>query len=123
GCKIPNQGNLTEWAQQGVFLLNAVLTVRAGEAASHKNQGWEKFTDVVIGRLSARPSPLVFVLWGGYAKKKRMLIDESRHIVIEGIHPSPLSANGGFFGSRPFSQVNNALAKLGREPIEWQIAE
>jgi uracil-DNA glycosylase len=114
-------GDLSKWANQGIMLLNAVLTVRQGAAASHKSQGWEKFTDAVIKKLSEREKPLVFLLWGNYARKKAELIDKSKHIIIEGIHPSPLSAKGGFFGSKPFSAVNNALKKLGQEPINWQL--
>jgi uracil-DNA glycosylase len=121
GTILPNNGYLLPWAKQGVLMLNAVLTVRAGEAATHKNRGWEKFTGVVISRLSERKDPMVFVLWGDYAKKKRKLIDESRHIVIEGIHPSPLSAHNGFFGSRPFSKINSALQQLNNLPIDWQL--
>lgn len=121
GSKPPNNGCLIPWARQGVLLLNAVLTVRAGEAASHKNQGWEIFTDSVITKLSARDKPLVFLLWGDYARKKRKLIDEERHVVIESAHPSPLSARAGFFGSRPFSKINTALKKLGYTPIDWQL--
>jgi uracil-DNA glycosylase len=121
GTTIPNNGYLMPWAHQGVMLLNAVLTVRSGEPTSHKNRGWEKFTDAVIRKLNEKDPGIVFILWGGYAKKKKDLIDEAKHGVIEGIHPSPLSANTGFFGSRPFSQVNEALKKLGHEPIDWQI--
>src|SRR5579884_1128407 len=101
GCRIPNNGYLVPWAEQGVLLLNAVLTVRAGEPNSHKGKGWEKFTDAVIRQVDARPDPAVFVLWGNYAQKKLPLIDESRHVVVKGAHPSPLSAKK-FFGSRPF---------------------
>src|SRR5579884_2399287 len=101
GCKVPNNGYLVPWAEQGVLLLNAVLTVRAGEPNSHKGKGWEKFTDAVIRQVDARPDPAVFVLWGNYAQKKLPLIDESRHVVVKGAHPSPLSAKK-FFGSRPF---------------------
>jgi uracil-DNA glycosylase len=121
GCKVPNNGNLLSWAEQGVLLLNAVLTVRAGEAASHKNQGWERFTDAVIGKINEKQDSVVFLLWGDYAKKKRKLIDESKHVVIEGVHPSPLSARNGFFGSKPFSRINEALKKAGSKEIDWQI--
>jgi uracil-DNA glycosylase len=120
GCRIPNHGCLIDWAKQGVLLLNAVLTVRAHQANSHKNRGWEKFTDAVIQAINARPEPVVFVLWGNYAKEKCKLADPSRHRVITGAHPSPLSAVR-FLGSRPFSAINRALADLGRKPIEWQI--
>lgn len=114
-------GNLTKWAEQGVMLLNAVLTVRQASAASHKAQGWETFTDAVIKKLNDREKPLVFLLWGNYAKKKVGLINKSKHIVIEGVHPSPLSANSGFFGSKPFSTVNNALKKLNESEINWKL--
>jgi uracil-DNA glycosylase len=123
GCKIPNNGYLRHWADQGALLLNAVLTVRAGTAASHKNKGWEKLTDAIIGKINQRAQPVVFVLWGDYAKAKRKLIDQNRHIIIEGIHPSPLSARAGFFGSRPFSAVNNGLKSLGQATIDWQIPD
>ena len=105
GLNIPNHGYLTSWAKQGVLMLNSVLTVRAHEANSHKNKGWEKFTDVVITKVNQKPSPVVFVLWGGYAKKKLKLIDTERHTVIQAAHPSPLSARNGFFGSKPFLQL------------------
>ncbi|MEV5954456.1 uracil-DNA glycosylase [Streptomyces sp. NPDC051987] len=117
---MPNNGYLMPWAQQGVLLLNAVLTVRAGEANSHKNKGWEKFTDAVIRAVAERPDPAVFVLWGGYAQKKLRLIDESRHVVIQSAHPSPLSA-AKFFGTRPFTKINEAVAAQGHEPIDWRI--
>lgn len=123
GCKIPNNGYLMPWAERGVLMLNAVLTVRAHQPNSHKAKGWEKFTDVVIKALNARPEPVVFLLWGGYAKKKLALIDQAKHPVIQGVHPSPLSANQGFFGSKPFSQVNQALQKLGQQPIDWQVPD
>ena len=121
GCEIPKSGDLGAWADQGVLLLNAVLTVRAGAAASHKSQGWEKFTDAVIRKVSEHQAHVVFLLWGNYAKKKRPLIDERKHRVIEGIHPSPLSANGGFFGSKPFSAINAVLEAWGESPIDWQL--
>ncbi|MEY9893455.1 uracil-DNA glycosylase [Catenulispora sp. MAP5-51] len=115
-------GYLKAWADQGVLLLNTVLTVRAHEPASHKDRGWEKFTDAVIKDVSAREKPVVFVLWGAHAKKKRKLIDTSRHVIVEGAHPSPLSAKL-FFGSKPFSAVNEALVGFGQEPIDWQLPE
>lgn len=121
GHEVPKSGDLSKWADQGVLLLNAVLTVRAGEAASHKAQGWEKFTDAIIKKVSESKQNVVFLLWGNYAKKKRSLIDESKHVVIEGIHPSPLSAKGGFFGSKPFSAINKALEAHGQKPINWQL--
>ncbi|WP_405013183.1 uracil-DNA glycosylase [Kitasatospora sp. NBC_01539] len=120
GIPAPDNGYLMHWAEQGVLLLNAVLTVRAHEANSHKAKGWEKFTDAVIKAVSAREEPCVFVLWGNYAKKKLPLIDTSRHAVVQGAHPSPLSAKL-FFGSRPFSQINTALSEAGGEPIDWTI--
>jgi len=122
GCRIPNNGCLEPWALQGVMLLNAVLTVRAHEPASHQGMGWEKFTDAVIRKLSERDDPLVFVLWGGFARKKSKLIDTERHIVIESAHPSPLSA-AKFFGSKPFSKINAALKQLGKGEIDWQLPD
>ncbi|MER7179351.1 uracil-DNA glycosylase [Streptomyces hyaluromycini] len=118
----PDNGYLMPWARQGVLLLNAVLTVRAGEANSHKNKGWEKFTDAVIRAVADRPDPAVFVLWGGYAQKKAKLIDETRHVVIQSAHPSPLSA-AKFFGTRPFTQINEAVAAQGHEAIDWRIPD
>jgi uracil-DNA glycosylase len=115
-------GYLKAWADQGVLLLNTVLTVRAHEPASHKDRGWEKFTDAIIKDVSARQKPAVFVLWGAHAKKKAKLIDTSRHAIVQGAHPSPLSAKL-FFGSKPFSAVNEALAGFGQEPIDWQLPE
>jgi uracil-DNA glycosylase len=121
GIPKSKSGDLTAWAQQGVLLLNAVLTVRKDTAASHAGKGWETFTDAVIRTVSAKDDPVVFLLWGGYAKKKAPLIDANKHIVIQGIHPSPLSANGGFFGSKPFSGVNAALEAKGQSPIDWRV--
>jgi len=123
GHEMPVHGDLTHWAQQGVFLLNAVLTVQAHQAASHRDRGWETFTDAVIGHLSDREDPLVFVLWGRYARNKAHLIDENRHLVVESPHPSPMSANSGFFGSQPFTSVNAGLIELGLEPIDWQLPD
>lgn len=123
GCKIPNNGYLVPWAQQGMLLLNAVLTVRAHEANSHKNKGWETFTDTVIRAVNEKQDRVIFVLWGSYAQKKRALIDTSRHTIIEGVHPSPLSAKGGFFGSRPFSKINSTLQEHGKPAIDWQIPD
>lgn len=122
GCRIPNNGCLEPWALQGVMLLNAVLTVRAHEPASHQGMGWEKFTDAVIRKLSERDDPLVFVLWGGFARKKSKLIDTDRHKVIESAHPSPLSA-AKFFGSKPFSKINAALKQMGKDEIDWQLPD
>jgi uracil-DNA glycosylase len=117
----PTSGSLVPWAEQGVLLLNAVLTVRQGEPNSHEGQGWEEFTDAVIRAVSAKPEPVVFLLWGNYARKKKKLIDTQRHQVIESPHPSPLSASGGFFGSRPFSRINGALMLRGQAPIDWHL--
>lgn len=112
-------GDLTEWANQGVFLLNAVLTVESGKAASHQAKGWEVFTDAVIKKLSDERENLVFILWGSYAQKKGAVIDESKHFMIRSAHPSPLSAHNGFFGSKPFSKTNEYLKKVGRKEISW----
>lgn len=121
GFERPRQGYLTPWAEQGVLLMNAVLTVRAHKPNSHKDKGWEKFTDAVIRALNERETPVVFVLWGGYAKKKAGLVDSQRHRIITSAHPSPLSAKAGFFGSRPFSQINEALAAEGLNEIDWHL--
>ena len=123
GCKVPNNGCLTPWAEQGVMLLNAVLTVRAHQPASHRDRGWETFTDAVIDAVNRGSNPVVFVLWGGFAKKKAKLIDSDRHTIVQAAHPSPLSAHNGFFGTRPFSAINAALERLGKEPIDWQIPD
>ncbi|MFE9250653.1 uracil-DNA glycosylase [Streptomyces sp. NPDC007088] len=122
GHPVPDNGYLMPWAEQGVLLLNAVLTVRSGEANSHKGKGWEQFTDAVIRAVAHRPDPAVFVLWGAYAQKKLPLIDTERHTVVKGAHPSPLSAKK-FFGSRPFSQIDAAVAAQGHEPIDWRIPD
>jgi uracil-DNA glycosylase len=119
GISQPATGNLEKWADQGVLLLNATLTVRAHQAGSHQGKGWEQFTDRAIGILATRSSNLVFILWGSYAQKKGAFIDNSRHLVIRSPHPSPLSAHRGFLGSRPFSKTNNYLLKQGKEPISW----
>ena len=119
GTPIPTSGNLTRWAEQGVLLLNATLTVRAHQAASHQRQGWETFTDAVIRTLSARREGIVFLLWGAYAGRKAALIDSARHCILTAPHPSPLSAYRGFFGSRPFSQANAYLAARGETSIQW----
>lgn len=121
GLPIPSTGYLAPWASQGILMLNAVLTVRAHEPNSHKGKGWEKFTDDVIRTLSARSEPVVFVLWGGYAQKKRDLIDPARHTIVESAHPSPLSARSGFFGSKPFSRINEALRGYGQPEIDWSL--
>jgi uracil-DNA glycosylase len=122
GCKIPNHGNLEAWARQGVLLLNAVLTVRQSEPNSHKNQGWETFTDAVIKALNEREKPVVFALWGAYAQKKEKLVTHDRHRIVKSAHPSPMSA-AKFFGSKPFSAINEALQEVGQEPIDWQIPD
>lgn len=116
-----HSGNLESWAKQGVLLLNAVLTVEAGLANSHQNQGWEQLTDKIIATLSRLQPGLVFVLWGKNAQQKRVLIDEAKHLVIADPHPSPLSAYRGFFGSKPFSKINNQLISQGKSPINWQL--
>ncbi len=121
GHSPPAHGSLVSWAEQGVLLLNAVLTVRAGVAGSHAGKGWETFTDEVIRTVSEKPERVVFMLWGNYARRKKALIDLDRHVVIESAHPSPLSAHNGFFGSRPFSRANAALIEAGREPVDWAI--
>jgi uracil-DNA glycosylase len=123
GFRIPNNGYLAPWAEQGLLLLNAVLTVRAHQPGSHRKKGWEKFTDAIIRAISAKDSPVVFLLWGNYARQKASLIDTNRHTVIESAHPSPLSAKGGFFGSRPFSRTNAALRAAGNPEIDWQIPD
>jgi len=123
GCTIPNNGYLVRWAEQGVLLLNTVLTVRAGMPNSHRGKGWEKFTDQVIMTLSRRKQPVVFILWGSHAQSKIPLIDRSRHYIIQSPHPSPLSAHRGFFGSRPFSRTNEFLRRAGMEEIDWQIPD
>lgn len=123
GCPIPNHGCLEHWARQGVLLLNTVLTVRRGQANSHRGKGWEQFTDRVIEVLNARELPVVFILWGRNAQAKREMIDTSRHLVLESAHPSPYSAHYGFFGSRPFSKANAFLQQTGVEPIDWAIPD
>jgi uracil-DNA glycosylase len=121
GYPVPNNGYLQYWAEQGVLMLNAVLTVRAHEANSHKGKGWERFTDAVIRNVNEKGDQVVFVLWGNYAQKKLTLIDTTRHVVVQSAHPSPLSARNGFFGSRPFSKINAALEAAGKPVIDWQI--
>ena len=119
GKPVPANGDLTRWAQQGVLLLNATLTVRAGQAGSHQGKGWEEFTDAAIRELNSGRDGLVFILWGGYAKKKGAIIDRSRHLVLSSAHPSPLSAYNGFFGNHHFSLTNKWLTDHGQTPIEW----
>lgn len=117
----PGLGDLTPWARHGVLLLNAILTVRAAEPLSHKGKGWETFTNAVLQAVSDGPNPVAFVLWGAHAQKKLPLIDQGRHAVVQSVHPSPLSAKGGFFGSKPFSKVNAALERFGREGVDWSL--
>ncbi|WP_349363994.1 MAG: uracil-DNA glycosylase [Roseitalea porphyridii] len=123
GIPPPDHGNLEHWARQGVLLLNAVLTVEAHQAASHRGRGWERFTDAVIRLVDARETPAVFILWGSYAQKKAAFVDRSRHLVLKAPHPSPLSAHNGFFGSKPFSQTNAFLEQQGLAPIDWRLPE
>lgn len=121
GMKIPNHGNLTKWAEQGVFLLNASLTVRAGEPMSHSKIGWAEFTNTVIKKISEEKEHVVFMLWGKFAQEKRILIDETKHFVLRAAHPSPLSASAGFFGCHHFSKANEYLASHGLDPIDWAL--
>lgn len=121
GCSIPNHGSLHSWAREGVLLLNAVLTVVKDQAASHQGMGWEIFTDNVIKIINEKNEPVVFILWGRYARSKKKLITNPKHFIIESAHPSPLSAYNGFFGSRPFSKTNNYLISCGIKPINWEI--
>jgi uracil-DNA glycosylase len=121
GISPPSHGSLERWARQGVLLLNAVLTVRAGAPNSHRDRGWESFTDALLQRTSAKRNHVVFALWGAYAQKKTALIDTTRHAIIAAAHPSPLSARHGFFGSRPYSRINAALAEAGRPSIDWRL--
>ena len=121
GCYIPNNGYLKKWADQGVLLLNTVLTVSGGEANSHKNRGWERFTDSIIQKLNERKDPIVFILWGNNAISKENLITNPQHHIIKSVHPSPLSATRGFFGSKPFSKTNDFLKNNNKVEIDWQI--
>lgn len=121
GCTVPQSGCLTKWAERGVMLLNSVLTVREGAAGSHRGKGWETFTDSVISRLNDRKVPIVFMLWGNYAKSKIPLITSDRHLVLTAAHPSPLSASYGFFGCRHFSKANDFLVSSGMTPVDWQL--
>ncbi|AZP93388.1 uracil-DNA glycosylase [Enterococcus mundtii] len=121
GIEPVSHGNLVTWAEQGVLLLNTVLTVREGQAYSHRGKGWEQLTDAIIEKLNEREKPIVFILWGKPAQEKMKMIDKSRHIIITAPHPSPLSAHRGFFGSKPFSKTNDALLALGETPIDWQL--
>ena len=121
GISIPAHGDLTHWAEQGVFLLNASLTVRAGEPMSHARIGWANFTDAVIKLISEKKEHVVFMLWGKFAQEKRTLIDESKHLILRSVHPSPLSAHAGFFGCKHFSKANHYLMKHGLDPIDWSL--
>ena len=113
------KSDLTDWAKQGVLLLNSIMTVEKDKPLSHKNKGWEIFTDTIIRKLNEREDPVIFVLWGSFARSKKEFITNPNHIILESVHPSPLSANRGFFGSRPFSKINNNLIKRGKTPIKW----
>ena len=121
GCYVPNNGYLTKWAEQGVLMLNTVLTVRAHQAASHQNMGWEQFTDAAIRAVNEVDRPVVFLLWGRPAQQKQSLLNNPKHLILKAPHPSPLSAYRGFFGCKHFSQTNEFLAQNGLEPIDWQI--
>lgn len=121
GCTVPNNGCLEPWARQGVLLLNTVLTVQAHRANSHRDKGWEIFTDKIISLLNQREKPVAFILWGSPARRKKAMITNPQHFIVESPHPSPLSAYRGFFGSRPFSKVNKFLESVGEEPINWQL--
>lgn len=121
GIETPRHGQLQHWANQGVLLLNSVLTVEANKAASHQGKGWERFTDAVIREVNALPQPVVFVLWGSYAQKKAAFVDATRHLIVKSVHPSPLSAHNGFFGSKPFSQTNRFLVAQNQHPIDWTL--
>jgi uracil-DNA glycosylase len=123
GCPIPDHGNLTRWAQQGVLLLNASLTVRQAEPMSHAQIGWAEFTNMVIKKISDLKEHVVFLLWGKFAQEKQVLIDETKHLVLKAAHPSPYSANAGFFGCRHFSKTNEYLMKNGIDPIDWSLAK
>ncbi len=123
GLEPPSHGNLEAWAKQGVLLLNSVLTVEAGLAASHQGKGWERFTDAVIRLVNDQPRPVVFILWGAYAQRKAGFVDRQRHLVLASAHPSPLSAHNGFFGSRPFSKTNEFFVSQGQEPIDWTLGQ
>ena len=123
GCKMPTSGSLVPWAKQGVLLLNTVLTVIKDQAASHKDIGWEVFTDEVIKKINEKEEPVVFILWGSYARSKKKYITNKHHLIIESAHPSPLSAYNGFFGSKPFSKTNEFLIKNNLTPIDWQIID
>ena len=122
-CKIPNNGYLIKWAKQGVLMLNTVLTVRANQANSHRGKGWEEFTDTVIKAVNKQDRPIVFILWGSPARKKKAMLNNPKHLILEAPHPSPLSSYRGFFSSKHFSKTNNFLKKHGLSPIDWQIED
>lgn len=122
GFKTPMSGDLSKWAAQGVLLLNATLTVRAHEAGSHQKKGWEQFTDQIINSISTELEHVVFILWGSYAQKKIKLINEKKHLVLQAVHPSPLSVYRGFYGSKPFSKANRYLVENNKKPIDWLLA-
>ncbi len=121
GIATPDHGNLEAWAGEGVLLLNATLTVRAGQAGSHHGKGWETFTDEVIRAVNAKTERVVFILWGSKARQKKAFVNLDRHVVIESAHPSPLSAHNGFFGSKPFSRTNQALVEADLPPVDWRL--
>jgi len=121
GCSIPEHGSLVKWSEEGILLLNTVLTVEKDKAASHKDLGWERFTDAVIKKINEKETPVVFILWGSFARSKKSLITNPIHYIIESPHPSPFSAYNGFFGSKPFSKTNKFLESKGLKPIDWQI--
>ena len=121
GCEIPNNGYLKKWAEQGVLLLNTVLTVRAHESNSHKGKGWENFTDAIIRAVNEQDRPIVYMLWGSHAQQKIPMLNNPKHLILKAPHPSPLSAHRGFFGCKHFSKINEILTSLGKEPIDWQI--
>lgn len=121
GCYIPNNGYLEKWARQGVLMLNTVLTVRAHQANSHKDKGWEQFTDAIIRKVNEKEEPVVFILWGSPAQRKEKMLNNPKHLVLKAPHPSPLSSYRGFFGSKPFSKTNDFLKENGLAPIDWQI--
>lgn len=123
GVPIPQSGELTKWAKEGVLLLNTALTVREGQANSHRGKGWEKLTDAIISKLNERDKPMVFILWGGNARAKKSLINSRKHLILESAHPSPLSAYNGFFGNRHFSRTNQFLTQNGIEPINWNLTD
>ena len=123
GCKIPNHGYLTSWAEQGVLMLNTVLTVQAHKPMSHRGVGWEEFTDAAIGKVNEQERPIVFILWGKPAQEKARMLTNPKHLILKAPHPSPLSAYRGFFGSKPFSQTNHFLESHGVEPVNWQIPD